>query len=133
MLLSAPLLGCHPGCSDSDIGQQNTHIERSHLLLLNAHRLRQRAAAVLGGLLASFQARPHGRGNHLLKVSGTIRVAERQRVVEYAAILYPVATESFSEGLEAVSARPGQVDPLCHRVQRVVERALDDASGTENR
>ena len=59
-----------------------------------------------------------------------IRDAGGKRVVEYAAILYPGATESFSEGLEAVSARPGQVGPLCRRVRRVVERALDDASGT---
>lgn len=54
-----------------------------------------------------------------------IRSTGGKRVVEYAAILYPGATESFSEGLEAISARPGNVDLFCNRIRHVIQRALE--------
>jgi hypothetical protein len=53
-----------------------------------------------------------------------IRGAEGQRVVRYAAILYPGDTESFSVGLEAVCARPDRPGLLRKRLERVMKRAL---------
>jgi hypothetical protein len=53
-----------------------------------------------------------------------IRGRTGERVVRYAAILYPGATETFSPGLEAITARPGQTDLLRGRVGRVMRRAF---------
>jgi hypothetical protein len=57
-----------------------------------------------------------------------IRDAKGQRVVRYAAILYPGQTESFSEGLEAISARPSHEEAFRRRIRRVMQRALEPAA-----
>lgn len=53
-----------------------------------------------------------------------IRDADGRHVVRYAAILYPGPRQQYSDGLEALPADPGAVEPLERRVQEVVEGAL---------
>jgi predicted component of viral defense system (DUF524 family) len=53
-----------------------------------------------------------------------IRDATGNRVVEYAAILYPGPTETFSEGLEAISAQPGDATLLRQVVANRLRKAL---------
>jgi hypothetical protein len=52
-----------------------------------------------------------------------IRDADGNRVVRYAAIFYPGQTETFSEGLEAISVRPGDTSLL----RQVVASRLEEA------
>ncbi len=61
-----------------------------------------------------------------------IRGRTGERVVRYAAILYPGATETFSSGLEAITARPGQTDLLQRRVGRVMRRALSASAPSQD-
>jgi predicted component of viral defense system (DUF524 family) len=53
-----------------------------------------------------------------------IRDAEGRRVVQYAAILYPGTTESYTEGLEAISARPGAASLFRQVIASRIGRAI---------
>ena len=53
-----------------------------------------------------------------------IRDEEGGHVVRYAAILYPGKTERFSQGLEAIRARPGDISLLREPIAKVVREAL---------
>jgi predicted component of viral defense system (DUF524 family) len=54
-----------------------------------------------------------------------IRGAGGQRVVRYAATLYPGPTETFSEGLEAIGARPGRTGALSTAMRRILRDATE--------
>jgi len=53
-----------------------------------------------------------------------IRGAEGQRVVRYAATIYPGRTKRFSEGLEAIGARPSRIDALSKTMGRILRDVL---------
>ena len=53
-----------------------------------------------------------------------IRDKSGTRVVEYAAILYPGPTETFSEGLEAISAQPGSFELSCNTIANRIRKHL---------
>lgn len=54
-----------------------------------------------------------------------IRDASGQRVVRYAATVYPGPTETFSKGLEAIGARPGRTDALSTAMGRILRDAME--------
>ncbi|GET38046.1 DUF2357 domain-containing protein [Microseira wollei] len=54
-----------------------------------------------------------------------IRDSKGRRVVQYAAILYPGAYKSYTEGLQALSAYPGFETELQEHLRRVLDEALD--------
>jgi predicted component of viral defense system (DUF524 family) len=54
-----------------------------------------------------------------------IRGAGGQRVVRYAATVYPGPTETFSKGLEAIGARPGRTDALSTAMGRILRDAME--------
>ena len=54
-----------------------------------------------------------------------IRDASGERVVEYAAIMYPGSeTETYGQGLEALSSLPGSVGVLETRLRKLLFEAL---------
>jgi hypothetical protein len=62
-----------------------------------------------------------------------IRDRDGERVVEYAAILYPGPEQIFPEGIEALSARPGAIEyPLRDRLESTLSQALSSVAARKN-